>query len=95
MPRKNLKKVFSLWTANLAGNGDSKNTIWTDGTTIFSYAMPLMVRMPSGIVLCKHGEAPTVTTSTQRNALAYLLSTNKIPFKEVTASDVKLARNMV
>jgi hypothetical protein len=79
--RKNISKVIMAFRYGKYAKGDSKATCWTDGTTIYSYQMPIArrVRRPgrrSGILqIVEYDRAPSATTRSQlaavRNAFKY------------------------
>lgn len=75
MARKNVTKVFNLWLNYKSGNGDSKATVWTDGTTIYSYRLPLVTRTMGRIWIAEGGRSLyTQTTTIHRNNLDTLIA---------------------
>ena len=90
MARKNVTRVFDAWVARRAAKGDSHGAIWTDGRTIYSYAMPIAVHMggeQGGLM--DPTDSPTVTTGIHRNTVAYLLAGTKLITVIMTARKVK------
>lgn len=68
--RKNMSKVIEAFKAGKAATGDSKRTCWTDGTTVYSYRMPIARRTDAGAIqVVAYGSAPTATTRSQVRAL--------------------------
>jgi len=67
--RKNCTKVVDAF---LEGRAYSEKSISTDGTTIFSYAMPIARRV-AGEVHVLGGRGPTVTTSQHLGQVRALL----------------------
>jgi hypothetical protein len=73
--RKNTQQVFQSWFAGKSNR--LHNSISTDGTTIFSYSTPIVIRKNENKVefnLQKY----SVTTTRQQNSLRILLDQNKI-----------------
>ena len=67
--RANIEKVLAAFERGQAASGDSKRTCHTDGTTIYSYAMPIAWRTPDGrIVVVPLADSPSRTTSSQIRA---------------------------
>lgn len=67
--RKNISKVIDLFNASKSGKGDSAGTCYTDGRTIFSYAMPIATRLACGsVVLVSYDSGPSRTTKSQIRA---------------------------
>lgn len=65
--RKNIARVIEAFKARCALPG---KTCSTDGTTVFSYAMPIAYRAPHGcIVMVRYEECPTATTRAQWSAV--------------------------
>lgn len=68
--RANMRKVLDLFLVGRPGQGDSKRTVHTDGTTMWSYSMPIATRIKSGkIQIAPVEQAPTRTTRSQIRAL--------------------------
>lgn len=49
--RRSISKVIDAWKAGKAADGDSKQTCSTDGTTIWSYNLPIATRNKLGQIL--------------------------------------------
>ncbi len=62
--RKNVRKVIEAFKRGEAAIGDSKRTIWTDGTTIFSYSTAIAIRVPgeAGVAYAPDGHKYTRRT---------------------------------
>jgi hypothetical protein len=61
--RANAKKTLALFVAGKSGAGDSKRTISTDGTRVYSYRMPIAIRTESGqVAIVAYSDAPSNTT---------------------------------
>lgn len=74
--RQNMQRVIEAFKAGTAAVGDSKRTCWTDGTTVYSYAMPIAKRSANGsIAIVRYEDAPTNTTRSQVRALVAAFST--------------------
>lgn len=74
--RRNISKVIEAFKAGKAATGDSKRTCWTDGETVYSYAMPIAKRSANGsIAIINYSDAPTATTRSQVRALETAFST--------------------
>jgi hypothetical protein len=67
--------------------------VWTDGTVIYSYAMPIAVRTATGIKVSQ--DSPTVTTTIHRNNVRDLLSRAGLTVEMVPASAVRSAAQEV
>lgn len=68
--RKNISKVIEAFKAGREAIGDSKRSCSTDGTTVYSYRMPIARRVSGGaIVIVAYDDAPTPTTRSQVRAL--------------------------
>jgi hypothetical protein len=93
MARKNVTKVFKAWIAGQAANGPKGRngiSVWTDGQTLYSYKMPIAVKMaPRSAFVSK--DSPSVTTSIHRNNVLYLLSLEGWASAKVSADEVKRA----
>lgn len=61
--RKNIQAVLEAFEA---GKSRDEKTCSTDGTTIFSYMMPIVTRQPSGrIAIVRYEQGPSRTTKSQ------------------------------
>ena len=68
--RKNISKVLESFLKRVPVRGDSKGTCSTDGQAVFSYAMPIAQRMPSGVYeVIRYDKAPSATTRSQVRAV--------------------------
>lgn len=68
--RKNMAKVIEAFKRGESAVGDSKGTCSTDGTTVYSYRMPIARRLDGGAVqIVAYSSAPTATTRSQVRAL--------------------------
>ena len=77
--RANVKKVINAFQQGKAAIGDSKRTIWTDGQTVYSYALPIAWRRParSGYRVVEVRESgPSNTTRSQIQALKLTFCTD-------------------
>ena len=64
--RKNCRWTFDAWRAGRSLK--PAESIWTDGTTVYSYQTAIAVTLPSGVIL---NRTPySVTTTTHQNGLA-------------------------
>jgi len=92
--RKNVKAVCIAATNGKARN--ERGTISTDGTTIFSYRMPIATRIANTWYVVRTEMSPTVTTSSHINSTAYFFETShgkvervdKLPEREAVAEDL-------
>lgn len=67
--RKNISKVIAAFKARRE-MGDCRRSCSTDGTTIYSYRMPIARRLGNGsIVILAYASAPTATTRSQVSAM--------------------------
>ncbi len=74
--RKNIAKVIAAFNAGKSAVGDAKRSCSTDGTTIFSYRMPIAWRDESGKVhVVSYYDATSATTRTQVSACRWSLLT--------------------
>lgn len=74
--RKNIERVIVAFLQGNARNGDSKHTCWTDGDTVYSYAMPIAWREPDGsVVVVPYDAGPSRTTRSQIRACEIALTT--------------------
>lgn len=94
MARKNVSKVFDAWVAGKASTGSTNHhgsrTIWTDGKTIYSYAMPIAVRTgPTSAIVSK--DSPTVTTSCHLGGVRTLLHLEGFTYELQGRETVKAA----
>lgn len=65
--RKNISKVIDAFMSRKPANGDSKRTCWTDGKTIYSYALPIARWESNGHVgVIPEGGLSRTTTSQVR-----------------------------
>jgi hypothetical protein len=72
--RHNIAKVIQAFKEGRACQGDSKNTCSTDGSTIFSYRMPIAYWNESGIAeVVPYESGPSRTTKSQIRASHYEL----------------------
>jgi hypothetical protein len=68
--RKNMGRVIEAFKRGESATGDSKNTCSTDGTTVYSYRMPVARRLKNGRVqIVAYSASPTRTTTSQIHAL--------------------------
>lgn len=89
MARKNVSRVVKAFL-----NGDSdrgpNGTVSTNGTTIFSYAMPIAVRTgPKTVVVS--ADSPSVTTSCHIGQVRYTLQQEGWDVSLASDDDVKTA----
>lgn len=85
--RKNMRRALEAFEQRKPGKGDSKKTCWTDGDTLFSYAMPIAkwtfaetvaerdVSGESIPQLWISDESSTATTNAQIRAIALFFGT--------------------
>lgn len=66
--RKNIATVIAAFREGRGAVGDSKRTCWTDGTTIFSYAMPIAARYAGDVFVVPYDDGPSRTTKSQIRA---------------------------
>jgi len=67
--RKNMQKVIAAFLSGKAASGDSKRTCSTDGSTIYSYAMPIAWKKSDGTIeTAPYKTAPSATTRSQIHA---------------------------
>jgi hypothetical protein len=66
--RKNIQKVLSAFNVRQSAAGDSKKTCWTDGTTLYSYAMPIAWWDAGKVKVIAYTDAPSRTTKSQVRA---------------------------
>ena len=96
--RKNVNQVFQKFLSGMAGYGpknrDGNNTVWTDGTVIYSYKMPIAVKVGERAAFVSQ-ESPTVTTSIHRNEVRHLLCNHGFAVAMCDASVVKKAAELV
>jgi hypothetical protein len=90
MSRKNVAKVVSKFVAAQAGKGDTHGAIWTDGDTIYSYAMPIATRIGQMAVYVSE-DSPTVTTTIHRNNVRELLLREGYRISDMPRDAVKTA----
>ncbi len=70
--RNNIGRVIDAFCNRTAAKGDSKQTCSTDGTTVYSYAMPIARRLKNGrIQIVKRESGPSRTTRAQIDAIAF------------------------
>ena len=69
--RKGTQNVYKAWTEFKRLR--SQDSVWTDGTTIYSYATPIVWRMGDGSVMMNVARY-SVTTSCHQNGLRFLLN---------------------
>ena len=95
--RANVKKVYEAWLAGTSKKGDSKATVWTDGTTVYSYSLPIARKMRGRFVVLererakKPGGGISPTTRSQIDAIRTQLKIDghKVSFVEaVTATSI-------
>jgi hypothetical protein len=100
MARKNVSKVVDKFLGAQHGNGDSKRTIWTDGNTVYSYAMPIAHRANTlqgqwRFFVVKRSESPSRTTSMHISQVGTMMAASTIPMfsdiTEVSLADLRLA----
>lgn len=72
--RKNIQRVIAAFIAGKAASGDSKRTCWTNGTEVYSYALRIAWRLPSGAVHVIDPEGETRTTTSQIRAINQVLA---------------------
>lgn len=76
MARKNVEKVIAAFQRGEAVKGDAKGTISTDGTTIFSYALPIFRRNEDGALeMLVSLEGQSATTRSQIRAIEQFFRT--------------------
>lgn len=74
--RKNTANVVTKFEANLpVPRRTGKDSIWTDGQTIFSYGTPILTRVSRSIVVFNTTKY-SVTTTIHQNALAAYFARN-------------------
>jgi len=66
--RANIEKVLHAFGAGSSAVGDSGRTCSTDGTTLYSYRMPIARRVGGRIYIVPYHMAPSATTRSQVRA---------------------------
>lgn len=98
MSRKNVDKVVQRFMSGMSGYGPKNrggdHTIWTDGVTIYSYRMPIAVKIGDRAMLVSQ-ESPTVTTTIHRNDTRSILLNHGYNVAMVDAAVVKRAADML
>lgn len=91
--RKNAEKVIRAFLARKPAQGDSKRTISTDGSILYSYRMPIARHgvCDRTFVVMNREDAPSNTTRSHVDAVELILTTeNHAPMVRVPASSVLL-----
>lgn len=85
--RQNARKVLDAFARGEAAAGDSKRTITTDGSVVYSYRMPIAARRADGsVVVVEYIDAPTATTKSQVRACeAEFPNARRVPRDRVLA----------
>ena len=83
-----LKNVFSAW---LAGKAKKDGNVSTDGTTLYSYQLPILTRTGRGVVALDRCESWTRTTTKHINATGMLLHYESIKATPVSNRDMSEA----
>lgn len=91
MARKNVTKVFKSWVGMQSAKGP-KGSVSTDGTTIFSYRMPLAVRTGPKTAIVSNS-SPSVTTSCHLGGVRYLLAMEGYTVTQVSREEVEAAHD--
>jgi hypothetical protein len=84
MARK--RGIDTVCAALLAGKSKRDGNVSTDGSVLFSYAMPIAKLVKGKAVIIRHEDSPSRTTTKHRNAVAYNLHMSGIKYTEVPAS---------
>jgi hypothetical protein len=99
--RQNIRKVLDAFAASKPAKGDSKATCWTDGDTIYSYALPIARRVPGRSGARERieilAEYSTMTTNSQISAIRSrypdaAIVDDEIPHPEQKHRDERIAR---
>jgi hypothetical protein len=76
--RANIAKVIAAFKQGKSAIGDSRRTCWTDGKTIFSYAMPICWYDQGKAVVVPYEDGPSRTTKMHIHACQYELTMSYI-----------------
>jgi hypothetical protein len=63
--RKNCRWTFDAWRAGRSLK--PAESIWTDGTTVYSYRTAIAVTLPSGVILNRTPYSVTTTTQLRQS----------------------------
>ncbi len=90
--RKNIEKVIAAF---IAGNAANEKTCMTDGTVLYSYAMPIAAKTGDGIFVVKDSAAPSATTRAQVRAVACAVpGAHRVEAIRVSGLDISVESNL-